>query len=339
MGLYRDTDGTRDGAEKDKVLVDGEQVTCVLNTTNGLYYKFTGLEKYDEDGNLYTYYARELSVGGIPVSGEKVTVNGEDFIVDYDDSTDKTTITNRVEGEIAVHKVWWDGNALNRPESVTVGLYRQDGEALEPVPKPGTDDHYTLMLSAPDWTGTFEDLDEYADGQKITYVVRELEEVEAPPVIEETPPAANTLPVEGEPEKHPEKRLPPDEGGAVQEEPTDPETPVESPEDPVVDLPTETEPPEDPADLPPETVLPEESPALPEESGQPENTEPSEEPAEETPAKTEPPAETPSGVTGRFQRTAAAKAVYGLTLRANPTPLAGSAPTEPTEPTEPTRPF
>ena len=196
VGLYRNTDGTRDGAEEDKVLVDGKQVTCVLNTTDGLYYEFTGLEKYDEDGNLYTYYARELSVNGETVVDEafRVTVDGEgiDFIVEHEDDPGnrKTTITNRVEGEIAVHKVWWDGNALNRPESVTVGLYRQDGEALEPVPKPGTDDHYTLMLSAPDWTGTFEDLDEYADGQKITYVVRELEEVEAPPVIEETPPGS-----------------------------------------------------------------------------------------------------------------------------------------------------
>ena len=67
--------------------------------------------------------------------------------------------------DIPVEKVWEDDNNLDgkRPNSVTVTLYADD----QP-----TDQSLTLK-EANGWKGTFENLDEFKDGEKIKYTVEE----------------------------------------------------------------------------------------------------------------------------------------------------------------------
>ncbi len=68
-----------------------------LSKSTSWKHTFPDLDKYDEYGNQYTYYAREVSVtvDGTTVAVEndafQVTVSGEelDFAVDYDDTTYK----------------------------------------------------------------------------------------------------------------------------------------------------------------------------------------------------------------------------------------------------------
>ena len=43
------------------------QYMLTLNRAGSWKGRVTGLPKYDEAGNAYTYYARELSVGGLSV--------------------------------------------------------------------------------------------------------------------------------------------------------------------------------------------------------------------------------------------------------------------------------
>ena len=66
---------------------------------------------------------------------------------------------------IQVTKAWKDGNNQDgkRPESVTVKLFADGKETGK-----------TLTLTkANNWTGSFTDLDEYKDGKKIEYTVKE----------------------------------------------------------------------------------------------------------------------------------------------------------------------
>ena len=83
------------------------------------------------------------------------------------------TITNEYTPgltSITVNKVWNDNNNQDqiRPDSIEVQLYKQinDG-AEEAVGEPET-------LTADDWTATFTDLQVNENGQKITYIVKEV---------------------------------------------------------------------------------------------------------------------------------------------------------------------
>ena len=71
---------------------------------------------------------------------------------------------------VPVHKVWNDNDdaAQARPQSITVRLMARIGEHNEETDK-------TLTLSADnDWSGTFENLPDSADGEKINYWVDEV---------------------------------------------------------------------------------------------------------------------------------------------------------------------
>lgn len=161
----------------------GEPIS--ISKSNGWRHTFEDLDKYDSDREEYTYYAEEISVTvddkTIPVADNAFTVTLDgttlDFAVDYDRTSDPNTtiITNRTAGQIAVTKHWWDeGGETSRPEFITVGLYIRVGDQLNAYPSP--DDHSTITLEEEKkWAGTFEDLPEYdSNGNKITYVVREL---------------------------------------------------------------------------------------------------------------------------------------------------------------------
>lgn len=177
VGLYRTTGSEKNGADTDRVLENGAPVTWRLSRAEGWTHTFTGLEKYDGmTGEPYTYYVRELAVEGQKVADGRVSVGGDTFIVICEDGETGTRITNRAEGQITVHKFWWDGGDPERPASVTVGLYIEEADGvLTPAFRPGTREHYSLELTAEDgWTAIFTDLPEYASGRKISYVVREL---------------------------------------------------------------------------------------------------------------------------------------------------------------------
>ena len=178
--LYRSVNGVRDETYSEN---------ATLSRSNSWQHTFENLDKYDENQQPYTYYAEEISV---TVGAEKIDVVDDaftvtlgdgttlDFAVDYNTNPESdpntTIITNRTAGQIAVTKHWWDeGGETSRPKSIIVGLYIRVGDQLNAYPS--TDDHFTITLNKENnWTGTFEDLPEYdSNGNKITYVVRELE--------------------------------------------------------------------------------------------------------------------------------------------------------------------
>lgn len=103
--LYRKVE---DGPEE----LVGESISL---SDDGSTYTFRNLAKYNPDGNLYTYYARETPEWG------------DGYDVYYSDDTDGTTIRNVGKTSIAVTKIWKDnGNAYDtRPEDLTLTLQRK----------------------------------------------------------------------------------------------------------------------------------------------------------------------------------------------------------------------
>lgn len=114
-------------------------------------YTWSGLPKKDSAGNdlIYTVTETEVPEG---YTAESTTASAEnDF-----------TITNKHTPEtvnIGVTKAWADGNDKHTSDSVTVYIVGKDT---------------TLTLDASkNWTGTFEGLPKYADGEEIAYSVGE----------------------------------------------------------------------------------------------------------------------------------------------------------------------
>ena len=154
----------------------GNRLTLSLGSNTNWTGTFSGLPKYDEAGQLYYYYALELSVGGVTVSnsgqGGSFTLDGVQYVVDYDhknkeDGSYSTTITNSVYGQRTVRKVWRDNNAADRPTAIQVTLYAANSPYSVGA---------TVELNAGNaWTYTWTDLPEYDDsGAKIEYTVREI---------------------------------------------------------------------------------------------------------------------------------------------------------------------
>lgn len=154
--LYR----TTNAQEKNP---DVDEKVATVDLTGNSSHTFRNLAKYDPDGKLYTYYARE-------------TPEWDDgYDVYYSDATDGTTIRNVGTTAIAVTKIWKDnGNAYGtRPENLTLTLQR----------KIATEDNWTMVEYAPPpvwtknndtWTCTYSGLP-YADanGNPYTYRVTE----------------------------------------------------------------------------------------------------------------------------------------------------------------------
>ncbi|WP_297077410.1 Cna B-type domain-containing protein [uncultured Enterococcus sp.] len=70
-------------------------------------YTFTNLPMYDENGKLYSYTVTE-----IPVDGYETSVSGNN-------------ITNTQLINLTGEKKWFDGDGSNRPQKITVNLYRK----------------------------------------------------------------------------------------------------------------------------------------------------------------------------------------------------------------------
>lgn len=132
-GLWRTT-GTPGDEASEKVLdSDGKQLTKTLNSSAGASAawkaSFTDLSKYNNDkgsddyGKAYTYYAREITAGGVPVSELGYYVVNKDS---EDKSAFNSTLINIGRVDISGTKTWKDnGNAYDtRPDSIELKLYR-----------------------------------------------------------------------------------------------------------------------------------------------------------------------------------------------------------------------
>ena len=135
-------------ADKDDVKI--ENATVTLNEANNWKHKFTGLQKY-KNGEEITYTVDEKEVK------------------EYEKSIKGNTITNThtpskidIEGQ----KTWNDNDDQDgkRPEQVVVKLFANGEEVKE---------QQKTVTSENDWKYKFEGLDEYANGKKIEYTIKE----------------------------------------------------------------------------------------------------------------------------------------------------------------------
>ena len=86
-GLFRTT-GTIGDQNEEAVLEAGtpDQRTVTLNSERGWTQTFVNLPAYNAEGEAYTYYAKELSVGGVAI--------GDGYDVEYHYGNGITHITN-----------------------------------------------------------------------------------------------------------------------------------------------------------------------------------------------------------------------------------------------------
>lgn len=176
-GLYRTINDNKGTSEDYQVKAsDGKaQKTVTLGQSNSWKGSFTGLPKYDKDGNLYTYYARELTIDGTAAG----TV---DYISEiyYHDETSKTKIVNVVKVDITGKKIWKDnGNAYNtRPKNLELTLYRQeDGSSGKKLVNKSPE--WTKPANSNEWTYVYKDLPA-ANGEGIKYIYTVEENVPDP---------------------------------------------------------------------------------------------------------------------------------------------------------------
>ena len=143
-------DGLRPVAIVVHLLADGTTInTITVTEADGWKWRFTGLPEMAE-GRPIVYTITEE-----PVVGYTTQVDGYNLINTH--SKEKTNVV--------VAKAWNDSNNADgiRPSSVTVHLLAN-----------GIDTGLSLVLSsANNWSGSFTDLEAYADGVKIIYTVLE----------------------------------------------------------------------------------------------------------------------------------------------------------------------
>ena len=131
VGLWRTT-GKIGDENSEEVMTDntGVQKTTTLTKAGEWKGTFSNLPKYSQKGELYTYYARELTIGGEPV---------EDFnyyIVNTDQNGNNDTYSTKIANigrmDISGTKTWKDNSNKyeTRPDDIELTLYRsiKDGE-------------------------------------------------------------------------------------------------------------------------------------------------------------------------------------------------------------------
>ena len=156
-----DDNNNQDGFRTDEItvnlLIDNEkQEKIVLNEENGWTGSFENLNRY-KDGELINYSVKE----------EKV----EKYDDTYQRQDDAITITNKHSPEtkdISISKIWNDNNDQDglRPDFVTVQLLK-NGEIFDEV---------TLTYDN-EWSYTWEDLNVYENTEKVTYEIKEINEI------------------------------------------------------------------------------------------------------------------------------------------------------------------
>lgn len=153
-----DQDGLRPASIQVQLYKDGLATDQVveLSAANDWKGAFENLDA-KEAGKAITYTVKEVAVP----DGYKVTVNDKDKANIVLTNTHEPALT-----EMKVTKKWDDENDKDgiRPKSIRVQLYANDQKVGQEV-----------ELSAENkWTHTFADLDEKANGNTITYTVREV---------------------------------------------------------------------------------------------------------------------------------------------------------------------
>ena len=150
----------------------GEPVT--LNSENGWKHTWEELPK-NADGNAITYTVKEIGETDNKITFE---TTGATYDVNYKTTTDgegntSVTITNSYNAEktqVEVIKKWSDGENRDqkRPDSIQVQLYAGKDASGEPV----------TLNSENSWKHTWEELPKNADGNAITYTVKEIGETD-----------------------------------------------------------------------------------------------------------------------------------------------------------------
>ena len=192
VGLYRTTDQNAihstagERVPKEERNPSAGYQTAQLQS-GSLTHSFTGLPKYDTDGQLYYYYALELDENGQPLAeGATATVGAKDYVVSYDTpaGNSQTQITNTPATELTGSKTWKDdGNeGGGRPGTLTLTLQRQSA---------GSSTWSTVTGVTPTWTNTETDVWTYRyaglpqyDLSGNLYTYRVLETVPAGYVLE-----------------------------------------------------------------------------------------------------------------------------------------------------------
>ena len=143
-------DGKRPTEITINLLKNGTKVaTKKVTEKDGWKWKFENLDKY-ENGELINYTIVEEKVEGYTTE-----VEGHNVKNSY--TPGKTSVQ--------VTKAWKDNNDQDkkRPDSVTIELLADGKETGKKV----------VLTKDNNWTGSFTDLDEYKDGKKIVYTVKE----------------------------------------------------------------------------------------------------------------------------------------------------------------------
>lgn len=148
----------------------------MLNEGNQWSATVEDLEAYDENGNAYTYVAREVQIGDIAVKNADFTVEYTDKKVDDAVFTTvfRTEIINIDNMKITGTKTWVDnGNAYGtRPENLTLTLYRSVAGGKEEVVN--ATPTWTKPAEGNAWTYTYSRLPETdKEGNHYTYRVEE----------------------------------------------------------------------------------------------------------------------------------------------------------------------
>ena len=144
-------DGKRPDSITIRLYANGKQAEAInVTAKDGWKWNFTNLPKY-ENGSEIRY-----------------TIT-EDMVSDYQSEINGMNVINHYsphQVSISVTKNWQDKNDADgiRPDFVTVKLYAN-----------GKDTGKKLVLNQDsNWTGSFDNLDEYADGMKILYTITEI---------------------------------------------------------------------------------------------------------------------------------------------------------------------
>ena len=143
-----DTESDRPNSITVNLLRNGTVIkTKEVTAEDGWKYSFTGLDKYDGKGKLYTYTVTEQDVPGYASQ-----VDGNNIIN-----------TRSEKKSIEITKGWLDDNSKARPDSVTVYLYQNDKLFDTVEIKVGSD-----------WKYKFDDLETYDEnGKSYSYKVKE----------------------------------------------------------------------------------------------------------------------------------------------------------------------
>ena len=150
-------DGKRPDSVRVRLLADGTATGKWMDITKAGGWKgsFTGVDEY-KDGKKIVYTIEQDPIGEGYASA--ITGNAASGFV-----VTNTRAPSKI--DIEVTKIWKDSDnkALKRPDSVILRLYAN-----------GKDSGIKLEITkAGGWKGTFTGVDEYKDGKKIVYTVRE----------------------------------------------------------------------------------------------------------------------------------------------------------------------